>query len=78
MGRISFRVTRGKRTPEHAADVAALEQGEVEREAGDASRETDHQETPFPGDAPQRRLGIDTADGIEDDVRAAWADGLLE
>src|SRR4051812_13639643 len=39
MRRITLRIARSKRSPEHAAHVAALEQGQVERELGDTRGE---------------------------------------
>ena len=61
----------GEVAPEHADDLAALEEREVERDAGDlARREADDQVPPAPRDAAQRRLGNGAADRVEDDVHA--------
>ncbi len=79
VGAVLLRVDPGPRAPEHAADVAALQQREVERHLRNvAGRKTDHQEAAFPGDRAQRRLGVAAADGIEDDVDALAARQLAQ
>src|SRR5579864_3998820 len=56
-------------TPEHAPDVAAFQQREVERHFRYlAGRKSDHQETTFPGNRAQGGLRVAAADGIKDDV----------
>ena len=72
-----------ERAPEHADDLAALEQHEVERNLRDvAGGEADDEVAALPGDAAQRRLGERAADRIVDDVDAVAAgerlDALLE
>src|SRR5437870_3752701 len=75
---IRLRVARGESSPEDAADVAALQQSQVERESRNAGRKADNEEPPLPGDAAKRRLGVIAADGIVYDVRASRTDSILE
>src|SRR5215216_83298 len=50
VGAVLLRVDPGPSAPEHAADIAALEQREVERHLRNVTRgEADHQEAAFPG-----------------------------
>ena len=42
VGGVLLRLARGEGAPEHAANIAAFQQGEVERHLGDARRETDY------------------------------------
>ena len=66
-----FRFASGEFAPINAADVAALEQGDVERRAGNLARgEADHHEAPLPGQRPQGRFGQRAANRIVDDVDA--------
>ena len=47
------------RAPEHAADVAALQQHQIERQLRDlAGGEADHEIAPLPAERAQRRLGV--------------------
>ena len=78
MGGIGLGIAGGEGAPEDAADVAALEQGEVERQLRDAGGEADDEIAALPGDRAQRRLGIVAADRIVDQVRAVRADRVLE
>src|SRR5438552_10585515 len=47
---VALRLAGDEPAPEHAAHIAALEQGQVEREFCDSSREADDEEAAFPGD----------------------------
>ena len=74
VGLMALRIALDERAPEHADDVAALEQREIERNLRDlAGRKADHQEAPVPGDRAQRRLRIGAADRIVDHVHALAA-----
>src|SRR5690242_9104029 len=65
------RIALDKRAPEHADNVAAFEQREVERDFWNlAGGKTDDQKPPLPRDRAQRRLGVRAADRIIDHVRA--------
>ena len=75
---VRLRVARREGAPEHAADIARLQQSEIQRQARNARRKADDEIAPFPGDGSQRRLGIITADRIIDDVRTALAERGLE
>ena len=44
LGAEGFGLACGEGAPEHAADVAGLQQGEIERHLGDSRREADHEE----------------------------------
>ena len=70
MHRIGFRIARRKGAPEYAADVAAFQQGQVERQLGDPGGKADHAEPAFPRDRADRRFGIVPADDVIDHVRA--------
>src|SRR6185437_8261181 len=64
--------------PIDAADVAALEQGDIERGPWDFARgEADHEEPALPGERTQGGFGERPADRIVDDVHALGRD-LLE
>ena len=71
---MAFRVALDERAPEHADDVAAFEQREIERDLRDlAGRKADHQKAPLPGDRAQRGFGVRPADRIVDHVGALAA-----
>src|SRR3546814_13251107 len=78
MSAVARRLARDESAPEDARDVAALEQGQVERQARDARREADDQVAALPRDRAQRGLGVIAADRVIDEVRAIRADGFLE
>ena len=66
-----FRFAGDELAPVDAADVAALEQGEVQRRPRDLARgEADHQQPALPGERAQGRFGQRAADRIVDDVDA--------
>src|SRR3546814_6846691 len=67
---VARRLARDESAPEDARDVAALEQGQVERQARDARGEADDQIAALPRDRAQRGLGIIAADRVIDAVRA--------
>ena len=75
---VGLGIARGEGAPEHAAHVAALEQGQVERQPGNAGGKADHEVAAFPADRSQRGLGIIAADRIVYHVIAAFAAGRLE
>src|SRR6185437_12037951 len=75
---IALRLAREKAAPEHAANVTALEESEVQRELCNTRREADDEEATLPGDAAQCRLAIIAANGVENDVRAGRPDRFLE
>src|SRR5262245_57422867 len=65
--------------PEHAANVAALEQRQIERNAANwPRREADHEQPALPAERAKRSLGEVAADRIEDDVDALCAADLLQ
>ena len=67
-------LSRAQCAPEHAADIAALQQRQIERHLRNvAGGESDHQEAAFPGDRAQRGLGIAAADRIENNIGALAA-----
>src|SRR5690606_18528689 len=78
IGAVARRLTCDEGTPEDARDVAALEQGQVERQARDARGEADDEVAALPRNRAQRGLGIVAADRVVDQVRAIRADSLLE
>src|SRR3546814_16848012 len=78
MSAVARRLARDESAPEDARDVAALEQGQVERQARDARREADDQVAALPRDRAQRGPGVIAADRVIDEVRAIRADGFLE
>src|SRR6185312_10583671 len=75
---IALRLAREKAAPEHAANVTALEESEVQRELCDTRRKADDKESALPSNAAQCRLAIIAANGIENDVRAGRPDRFLE
>ena len=78
MRSICLRIACGECAPEHAADIAALQQRKIERQLRNARRETDDQIAPFPSDRTQRRLSIVTAHRIVDHIEAAATARRLE
>ena len=64
IGTIMLRVARGKSAPENTAHIAALQQREIERQFGNASREPNNQIPAFPSNRTQRRLAIIAAYSI--------------
>ncbi len=62
--------------PEHADDLAVLQQGEVERYLRNAGGKSDDEEAPFPVHGPQHGLGIVATDTIIDHVDPAPAHAL--
>src|SRR3546814_3906621 len=67
IGAVAGRFARDECAPEDAGDVAALEQGQVERQARDAGVKADDQIAALPRDGSQRRPGIIAADRVIDD-----------
>src|SRR5204863_8764256 len=71
---IARRLAHRERAPEHADDLAALQQYEIERDLRDVARgEADHEVAALPCGAAQRDLGVRAADRIVDDVDATAA-----
>src|SRR3546814_5264031 len=66
---VALGFTRDESAPEDARDVAALEQGQVERQARDARREADDPVGALPRDRAQRGLGVIAPDRVIDGVR---------
>ena len=64
--------------PEHADDLTALKQGQVQRNGGDTGREPDDQEAAFPSHRAQAGLGIVAADRVINDIDAIGATGFLK
>ena len=59
----------GKSSPENADDLAALQQGQVQRNFRDvASSKADDEVAPVPAHRPQRSFGVISANGVVDDV----------
>ena len=66
-------------SPEHADDVATLQQRQVQRDLRDvAGGEPDHQILALPGDGAQRGFRVVAADTVIDHVGAGRAAGRLE
>src|SRR5260370_27368719 len=64
--------------PENPDDLAALEQGQIERQFGNAGGETDHQVPSGPSDGAQRRLAVITAPRLANDMGALRAASRLQ
>ena len=59
----------GKLAPINANDLAALQQREVERNAGNvAGRKSDDEKPSFPGNGAQCRFRVAVADGVVDHI----------
>src|SRR3546814_8486736 len=58
IGAVAHRLARDESAPEDARNVAALEQGQVERQARNARGEADDEIAALPCDRAQRGLGI--------------------
>lgn len=78
MRSVALWIACGPGAPEHPANITALEQGQVEREPGDTSREAYHAEPAFPGDRTQGRLGIVATNDIVDHIGAVRSASRLE
>src|SRR5690349_13753917 len=79
MRAVTRRFAHRERSPEHADDLAALEQHEVERDLRDlAGREADDEVAALPRDAAQRGLRERAADRVVHDVHAVALRQLLE
>src|SRR5690606_1838287 len=66
---VALRLARRERSPEHADDLAALEQDEVDRKLRDAAgREADHEVAAFPGDRAERGVEQVPAHRVVDHV----------
>src|SRR5579859_7676875 len=69
---MAVRVALDETAPEHAENVAAFQQHEVERQLRDvAGSKADDKEASLPGDRTQRRFAVIPADRIVDHVGAA-------
>ena len=67
-------LSRAQCAPEHAADIATLQQRQIERHLRNiAGGKSDHQKAAFPRDRAQRCLGIAAADRVENNVGALAA-----
>src|SRR5258708_40013582 len=73
-----LRISLRELAPENADDLAALEQGQIERQFGNAGGETDRQVPSGPSDGAQRRLAVITAHRIVNDMCALRAASRLE
>ena len=68
---VRFRIAARELAPEHADDVAAFKQREVERDFRNFARgKTDHEEASFPRNRTQRGFGEVAADRIIDHIHA--------
>src|SRR5580704_8573218 len=71
---LGLRLALRPRAPDDAADVAALEQHEIERELGYlAGGEADYEIAPLPAERAHRRFGVRPADRVVHHVDAALA-----
>src|ERR1700724_3519462 len=76
---LTLRIALRPAAPQDAADVAALEQDQVERNFWNrAGGEADHQITSLPAERAQRRLRIVAADRVVDHVNAVGAAEAFE
>ncbi len=78
MGAVGLGLMGDPHAPDHAANLAALQKRQIERDFRDSGGKADHQKAPFPRDAAQRRFAIIAADRVEDDVRSVGPDPSLE
>ena len=71
---LRLRLTFEPRTPEHAADIAAAQQHQIERQFRNFSGgKADHQITAEPGHRAHRRFGVRAADRVIDHINAVLA-----
>src|SRR5471032_1359858 len=63
----------GELAPEHADDLAALEQRQIERQLRDTGGKSHHQVAPSPSDGAQRCFAVVAADSIIDNIGAVRA-----
>src|SRR3546814_16092320 len=68
IGLALFRFAAGEVAIEDADDLAALEQGKVERQAGYPGGEADDQMSALPAEGSEGGLAVGAADGIENEV----------
>src|SRR5271165_1105684 len=71
-------LARGEFSPEDADDLATLEQGQIERQLGDARGKADDEVAALPADRAQRRLRVIAAYGVENHLGAVRAADRLE